>query len=268
MNRYANKIVAFDLDGTIIDEQGNLYTGVFEGVKRLHAKGIRSLIVTGRHIDLFCDLSLSNEFLELFEDFVLCEEGNVIYNWKEKRVFVQNQIQLECFEDFFSTNINKSNFIWSSKGKLYASSRSALLYYSLLYNVKNYAHITIFDPNRHRFEEITFILVFTQDFNVQNIQSNDDKYQIEYINGKLQRMKITPLITCKSINLNNFLNEKYKLNMQNVIAIGNDNKDYFLIKNSRIGIAVQYSTPQLISIADIHLDQDIGTFLRTYDWEV
>lgn len=262
--RSINKsIVAFDLDGTIINECGELYPGVHDGVRKIKNKGLKCIIITGRNVQSFQSLSLSIEFLELFEDCILCEEGNVVYNWKNKKITIRNSLPVNTFSNVFD-NINKLNFVWISNGKLFFSNRSALLYYCALYNIKNCntAKDDI-EEEKKEYNNITFLLLFIKNHDIEEfIDTESDKYQSELISGKLSRLKISPINTCKSVNLNGFLKKQYRLNLNNVISFGNDHKDYNLIKNSGLGIAVENCTSDLINVADIHLNKPIGLSLQ------
>ncbi|MBJ8030417.1 HAD hydrolase family protein [Bacillus cereus group sp. N21] len=255
------KYAAFDLDGTILDEKGKLFDGVNQGIKLLVSKSITPIIITGRTYDSFRGLRLEKEFLKMFNDIVILNDGNVFFHRGTGSLTIKSVLSSMLFPFIYSLLHDKAEFVIEADGKHYASNRQAVLKYSMIYMVpRNYIHVVNF--NQQNFGGITNIFVFPPDKIDLSMLTKRFACNVAYIDY-LNTVVITPSNTCKAVALKKHLREHFdETSLQHIVAFGDGYNDRNMLRNCKIGIAVEKSHKDAVEHCDYHLDQPIGKFLH------
>ncbi|MGE6631473.1 HAD hydrolase family protein [Bacillus sp. NPDC077027] len=255
------KFAAFDLDGTLINEKGQLIGDVQGAVKKLRHKGITPLIITGRTYDSFFSLDFDPSFLNLFHHAVLINDGNVTCHHQERTFTVRNILEPSLCQHLVSLLDGKAEFVIEASGKHIASSKSARLKYSMLYMLPR-GRIEVGDIRQHSFEHVTKLFVLSADkMDVAKEVSHFNCHVADahFLNAKV----ISPKGICKAALLKQHLIEYFgEQNLERVIAFGNGYNDRLLLKQAKCGIAVQDSHPSAIELCDIHLEESIPEFIQ------
>ncbi|QPA52723.1 HAD-IIB family hydrolase [Lysinibacillus sphaericus] len=257
------KFAAFDLDGTLLNEQGKLIRDVHNGLHNLVCQGIVPFIVTGRSLDSFLSLELSDEFLSLFNENILCSDGNILFNREKKEIKVYSSLKRELLyfiDDYYK---NQAEYIVEVDGIHYATSKEAVLKYSMVFSTKR-NKIKLLDLQTLNFNSLTEIIIFphkkTSEISLPlYIKPWCNTQHMKYFNSTI----LLPRDICKATGLVNFLKEEFgNQNLNHVIAFGDGRNDTTLLKESKIGIAMNISHEEAIANCDIHLDVSIGEFLN------
>ncbi|PRP92081.1 MULTISPECIES: HAD-IIB family hydrolase [Bacillus] len=254
------KYAAFDLDGTLLDEKGRLFEGVKQGIELIVKNAITPIIITGRTYNSFCSLDLEKTFLNMFDDVVLLNDGNVSFHRKKELLTIKNKLSNKLFPYLYQIYKGNAEFVVEADGKHYASSRQAILKYSMIYMIpRKYMHLV--DLDKEILEGITNIFVFPQkkiDLSKLTEQFTCNISDIDFLNA----MVITPCNSCKGVALEYHLREYFaEKNLQHVIAFGDGYNDCIMLRNCKVGVAVQRSHEAAIEHSNFHLDQPIGEFL-------
>lgn len=254
--------MAFDLDGTLINSKEEIFAGVIEGLEILRAKGLRLVIVTGRTPIEFKKLSLPDSFISLFQNKVICNDGNTEYD-----ITTGKTCGLHTFEEAFLYKILPFVKLWGSfvlekNGKLYASNREALLKISMLFQISR-ASVELYNENLIIPIHVTHIYIFPKDnqskaelfrINIPNVGIRESEF--------FEMVKLFPKNSCKARGLKIVL-QCQGITLDEVIAFGDGENDISLFIACKLGVAVQQSVESLIRIADFHLNTSLGEFLRS-----
>ncbi|WP_144502489.1 HAD-IIB family hydrolase [Bacillus thuringiensis] len=258
-----HNVIVFDLDGTLINDEGNPFPEVIEGLRYLKSRGTQLFLATGRSVQSVKELSLPSEFIDLFVESIICNDGNVIYNRITESVKVLKSLAISTINELEEYIGTEADFILQGKEGTFASNNIAAIKYATLYNVKR-SGIYVFKKQNLSLENIFLIIIFPRDLKRYQISINKIVYsnQVEFLNNKFNRVKILPKDTCKAEGLK-MLFKKYKYSLEGVIAVGNGENDITLLMKCSKGVCVMDSPDSLKAVSNIHLQQDIGAFLKS-----
>lgn len=90
------KLIAIDLDGTLLDDDKKLSQKNIRSLERLHDKGVEIVIATGRSYE--ATMPYINMIKDNVVEFLICNNGATVYNLFTKTILVddilsKNQIQ-------------------------------------------------------------------------------------------------------------------------------------------------------------------------------
>ena len=91
------KLIAFDMDGTLLNTKKQLSQGNLEAIKRAFAQGKEVILNTGR-----CLVEL-DEFLEMIPElrYVNCVSGALVYDVKEKKEIYAQKLSIDTIKKLF-----------------------------------------------------------------------------------------------------------------------------------------------------------------------
>ncbi len=268
------KMVAVDLDGTMLNNYGEVTENTKRVVKQTEKKGTDVVIASGRTIDsikeIAEDIGTSN--------YIIAGNGAVLYDMKAKKILYENYIPLNKALEII--NICEQNSIYYSvytnKSIIADSLRYNVLYYykenlkkedskktsiTLVDNIPNYIKemknekimkIIVCDITKSVFNSI--IKMFTP---VQGVDVLDVSHMVRKIirHGSTQ----VPIeyyyteISMENVNKWNaieFLINKLNIKKEEVITIGDNMNDKEMIEQAGLGIAMENSIPNIKEIAD------------------
>jgi len=248
------KLVASDLDGTIIDRNNNISEKNFDAIKKLHEKNIPFTICTGK------SYAVSKKICEKFNaDFGIFGNGTQIIDFhtgKElyKKVLSKEDLMFICT---FSKRHNYHIHLYTENDII----TEKLEYMDLRnYNLKeqnsndslNFIIVTdifkyIKDNDLNVF---SFVISSTNNdlLNFKNLLSINPnimctyinkrgKYKDSIINKNYEYLNISPTNINKNEALT-FLRNYLNIEKENTMAIGDNINDFEMIRHSGIGIAV------------------------------
>ncbi|MER3114788.1 HAD hydrolase family protein [Bacillus altitudinis] len=254
------KFAAFDLDGTLIDDRGELIGDVHGAVNMLRQRGIIPIIVTGRTYDSFFSLDLDRSLLALFHHDVLLNDGNVICHHEKKTFEVKQYVDAALCQQIITSLDGKAEFVMESHGKHVASSKSAKLKYCMLYSFPR-EKIEVGHKKEFNFERVTKLFILPKekvDLARQLKDCHCDVADAQFLNAQV----ISPKGICKADMLEHHLFDCFgERDFDRVIAFGNGHNDRLMLKKAKWGLAVQDSHPSAIELSDVHLQEPISDYL-------
>lgn len=259
------KLVASDLDGTIIDRNNNISEKNYEAIKLLHKKNIPFTICTGK------SYAVSKKICEKFNaDFGIFGNGTQIvdlHTGKElyKKVLSRDDLIFIC------TFAKRHNY------HIHLYTENDIITEKLEYmDLRNYKLKEQNSNNSLNFiiENDIFKIIKKQDLNVfslvissmnhdlqkfKNLLSINPNIMCTFINkrGKYKDIIIDKNYEYLNISPNNinknealtFIRNYLKIDKENTMAVGDNINDYEMIKHSGVGVAVSDAYDDLKSVA-------------------
>ena len=268
------KLVAIDLDGTMLNSYGMVTENTKQVIKNTINKGTEVIIASGRPID-----SIKTIAKEIgSENYFIAGNGALIYDIKKDEIiyekFMNKQKVLEiikiCEENSISYNIYTEKTI-IAKGLKY----NVLYYYkenlkkeenkktniTIVEDVYEYIKslenekflkITVCDETKSVFNSIIRKLRTVEDIDVLDvlhmsrkmIKQGTEDVPIEYYYTEISLKDVDKW------NAIEYLANKMNISKDEIIAIGDNINDKKMIENAKVGIAMGQSTPVITKIAD------------------
>lgn len=268
------KLVAIDLDGTMLNSYGMVTENTKQVIKNTINKGTEVIIASGRPID-----SIKTIAKEIgSENYFIAGNGALIYDIKKDEIiyekFMNKQKVLEiikiCEENSIAYNIYtektiiakglKYNVLYYYKENLKKEENKKTNItivedvYEYIKNLENekFLKITVCDETKSVFNSIIRKLRTVEDIDVLDvlhmsrkmIKQGTEDVPIEYYYTEISLKDVDKW---KAIE---YLANKMNISKDEIIAIGDNINDKEMIENAKVGIAMGQSTPVITEIAD------------------
>lgn len=268
------KLVAIDLDGTMLNHYGEITPKTKEVVKKCIDNGIEIVLASGRPID-----SIKAIAKELgIEGYFIAGNGALVYDIKNDQTVYKNYMKKEkvleiikiCEENSIAYNVYTDKTILTKGLKF-----NVLYYYkenlkkeeekktniSIVENMYDYVKnseeqdflkITICDENSSIFNSIIKKIKEINEIEVLEvshmsrkiIQQGTEEIPVEYFYTEISANHVDKWDAIQ------FLMKKLELKREEIMAIGDNINDKKMIENAKLGIAMKGSTPNVINVAD------------------
>lgn len=268
------KLIAIDLDGTMLNRYGIVTEETKEIIKKTIQKGINVIIASGR--PTYSIKTIANEIGA--ENYFIAGNGGLIYDIKEEKAiyekFLDKKKVLEiaeiCEKNNISYNIYTENTIIAKYLKY-----NVLYYYkenlnkeenlktniTLVQDIKEYIKnstnekflkITICDENKSIFDSIIRKIKKISNIRIldvchmtrKTIKQGTEDINIEYYYTEISQKDVDKW------NAIEYLIDKLNIKKEEVIAIGDNINDKEMIINAGLGIAMGQSMPEIKKVAD------------------
>ncbi len=259
------KLVASDLDGTIIGRDNIIFDNNLKAIKDITSNNIDFVICTGKTYPIIKGIcSKFNASYGIFGN------GNQIVNLKTgeeiyKKLLTENQV-LSCIKIAKENNLHVH--VYTDKALIteelkYMDLRNYKLLQNELYdnsleikivhNLENYLKLNSINickliiSSEDSLSEIKNSIVDILDVDITTIKKIG-KYKDTLINKEYEYLDISP----KGISKNSallFLENYLNINKNEVMAIGDNLNDLDMVKNSGIGVAVANAYNELKEVA-------------------
>jgi len=268
------KLVAIDLDGTMLNSYGMVTENTKQVIKNTINKGTEVIIASGRPID-----SIKTIAKEIgSENYFIAGNGALIYDIKKDEIiyekFMNKQKVLEiikiCEENSIAYNIYtektiiakglKYNVLYYYKENLKKEENKKTnitiveYVYEYIKNLENekFLKITVCDETKSVFNSIIRKLRTVEDIDVLDvlhmsrkmIKQGTEDVPIEYYYTEISLKDVDKW------NAIEYLANKMNISKDEIIAIGDNINDKEMIENAKVGIAMGQSTPVITEIAD------------------
>ena len=268
------KLVAIDLDGTMLNSYGMVTEKTKQVIKNTIDKGTEVIIASGRPID-----SIKTIAKEIgSENYFIAGNGALIYDIKKDEIiyekFMNKQKVLEiikiCEENSIAYNIYtektiiakglKYNVLYYYKENLKKEENKKTNItivedvYEYIKNLENekFLKITVCDETKSVFNSIIRKLRTVEDIDVLDvlhmsrkmIKQGTEDVPIEYYYTEISLKDVDKW------NAIEYLANKMNISKDEIIAIGDNINDKKMIENAKVGIAMGQSTPVITKIAD------------------
>lgn len=268
------KLVAIDLDGTLLNSYGEVSNENKHAIKNAINKGVEVVLSSGRIGDsvesIAHDLSANNYYIS--------GNGSMLYNMQEDKIEYENFIEKEkmlklikiCEENSIYYSIYTENMVITKSLKYnvafynYENSKKAFdkrtninivqNIYEYVKNLKNnkFLKITICDDS-----EIIFSRIIDKFKKINNIDVLDvahmsrkiikegtEEVPVEYYYTEITNKNVDKWTAIE------ILIKKLNIKREEVMAIGDNMNDKLMIKNAGIGVAMGQANPKIKEIAD------------------
>lgn len=253
------KMIAIDLDGTLLNENHGLNTATIQAVKQAKVAGIKVVLCSGRPLS---GVSQYFETLGLVDpgDYVISYNGAMVQHADTGDVLVQHTLTAKDFQDMAALAEELGVHIQAlDEAKLYTPNADISKYtVRESYLVKMplfYRKADTFDASK-RFAKLMMIdepglLAEAK----KNLPSECfDKYYI--VNSEPFFLEIQN----KAVNKGNAvkaLADNLGYEMSEVMAVGDQANDIPMIKAAGIGVAMGNAAPEIIAAADVQTATNI-----------
>ncbi|SER44061.1 hypothetical protein SAMN04487944_104130 [Gracilibacillus ureilyticus] len=263
------KLIATDLDGTLLNENHEISEENIQALQLARDTGTEVVVATGRSYSA-AKLPLQNAGL----DFpIICLNGAKIYD-KEERLIRSSPLDKDtCREIQQVCQQNNMYFEVFTNKATYSESREKFLEVMIDIMVSAFPNLTRKDveaeaANRFQQEKIETIHDFDALFNREDIEvykvlafSMDDAV-LDRVRGKLTNEDKLTITSSGFSNLEfnhpdaqkgiavRIFAEKYGIDMQNVMAIGDNFNDVSMIKAAGFGVAMGNANDEIKEIAN------------------
>ena len=272
------KIVAVDLDGTMLNSYGIVTENTKNEIKKVIENGTDVIIASGRPVD-----SIKTIAQEIgSKNYFIAGNGSIIYDIQNQEIIYEKFLSKEkvleiikiCEENSISYNVYTENTIIAK----------SLKYNVLYYHKENLkreegkrTHITIVNnvaeyiqrTENPKFLKFTICdeskVVFQSIMKKLKKVSNIEVLEVLHMSRKIIRQGTEEIpieyyyteITLKDVdkwNALTYLMEKLNVDRSETIAIGDNINDKKMIENAGVGIVMKGSTPIVTEIADYITD--------------
>lgn len=267
------KVAFIDLDGTLLNQYGEVDNYTKETLKNVIKNGTDIVIASGRPVDAIKRISQDIGS----KNYFIAGNGSLIYDLQKDEIIYKETIKKEkvleiikiCNKNNIYYNIYTKNEILSSELKY-----NVLYYYkenqnkeeknrtkiNIIQDIYKYVEereeeilkITVCDENKTIFESILKRLKQVKGIEVLDVEhmsrkvikNGTDKVEINYYYTEIM-LKDTD--KWKAIQ---YLIQKLNINKEEIMAIGDNSNDKQMIENAGLGIVMKGSAEEVISIAD------------------
>lgn len=267
------KMVAIDLDGTMLNQYGLITEKTKDVIKKVQEKGVEVIIASGRAIT-----SVKRFSKEInSEKYFISGNGAITYDIKNNRILYENVLKKQkalkiikiCEENSIYYNVYTENGIIAK-----SLNYNTLYYYkdNLTKPDENRTHINIvenvYDYIESKHEKILKIMICDEHKSVFNsiVRRLKDVDEVEVLEVSHMSRKIIKQgteeialeyfyteVSAKDVDKWSALEELMKIvniSKEELVTIGDNANDVKMIKNAGLGIAMGESAPYVKSVAD------------------
>ena len=267
------KIVAIDLDGTMLNQYGIVTQRTKQAIKRAQQRGIEVIIASGRPMDSI--KAIAEEIKS--EKYFISGNGAIIYDIQNDEIIYENTLKKQKTLDIIKICEENSIYynIYTEKEIIAKNLQCNVLYYhkenlnkeeknkthiNIVENIYDYivdrdekvVKITICDNNQVIFNSIMRKLKEIEEIEVLEVSHMSRKIirqgsvevPIEYFYTEISAQNVDKW------NAIEFLKEKMQIKTEEIVAIGDNVNDKKMIENAGLGIAMGESTPVIKNVAN------------------
>lgn len=267
------KLVAVDLDGTMLNHYGEIGEKTKEIVQKCTEKEVQIVLASGRPIDsiktITEELGIKGYFIAgngalvydiqkdeiIYENYIkkekaleiikICEENSIAYNVYTDKVILTTNLKFNVLY-YYKENLKKEE-----NKKTNISIVENMYEYVKQMEKENILKVTICDENDSIFHsiikkvrEINGIDVLEiSHMSKKMIQQGTEEVAVEYFYTEVSASDVNKWNAIK------FLMEKLEIKEEEIIAIGDNINDKKMIENAGLGVAMKGSTPEIIEVA-------------------
>ncbi len=268
------KLIAVDLDGTLLNSHGNISEKNKNSIKKSMEKGAEVVIASGRPVSsakAYANEAGANKY-------VICGNGSVLYDIQKEQILYNKSIDKQkvlqiikiCEENsiFYSIytenltiakSLNYNILFYNNENKKMPDDKKTNI--KIINNIYKYLEdnpnteilkITVCDENSIIFGGIVKRLKEIKDIDVLEVQHMARKV----ITSGTKEIKIEyhyTEITSKNVNKWNAIEKLadiLKIEKEEIMAIGDNMNDKEMIENAGLGIIMENSAPYMKKFAD------------------
>lgn len=268
------KLVAIDLDGTLLNSYGIVTEYTKQTIKKCIQKGIEIVLASGRPNDsieaIAKEIGATNYFISgngaliydmqkqesIYEKYMtkekvleiikICEENSISYNVYTNKTILATSLKHNVLY------YHKENLKKEENKKTHINIVENMYEYVKQLNEERFLKITVCDENNSIFNSIIRKLRQIEGIEVLDvshmsrkiIRQGTEEIPIEYYYTEVSLAEVDKW------NAIEFLREKLGIKKEEIIAIGDNMNDKKMIEEAGLGIIMKGSTPIVSEVAD------------------
>lgn len=274
------KLVAIDLDGTMLNQYGIVTQKTKNSIKKAQENGLEIMIASGRPIDSV--KTISKEIGS--ENYFISGNGSIIYDIKKDEIIYENVLKKQKALEIIKICEENSIFynVYTEKEIIAKNLQYNVLYYhkenltkseedkthvNIVEDIYDYIektdskvlkvmicdkHQTIFNAIMRKLKEVDDIEVLeVSHMSRKIIRQGTEEIPIEYFYTEISAKNVDKWTALE------FLKEKLQISSDEIVAIGDNVNDKKMIEKSGYGIAMGQSAQQIKEIADYVTDSNV-----------
>lgn len=274
------KLIAIDLDGTMLNQYGIVTQNTRDSIKRAQENGIEVMIASGRPIDSV--KTISKEIGS--ENYFISGNGSIVYDIKKDEIIYENVLKKQKALEIIKICEENSIFynVYTEKEIIAKNLQYNVLYYhkenltkveedkthiNIVENIYDYIekteakvlkimicdkHQTIFNAIMRKLKEVDDIEVLeVSHMSRKIIRQGTEEIPIEYFYTEISAKNVDKWTALE------FLKEKLQISSDEIVTIGDNVNDKKMIEKSGYGIAMGQSAPKIKEIADYVTDSNM-----------
>lgn len=258
------KLVASDLDGTLVDHNNFISAKNLDAIESIHDKNIDFAICTGKTYSITKDICSKcnasygifgngtqiidlNNGKEIYKNLVSIEDFNTCYEIAtEHNLHVHVYTDLEVITESLMY-MDLRNYI------LNGSKDTPNLHFKVVDNIKDYINTNnsqIFKlviSSEFSLDDVKNTILNKLQLNINHIQKRN-QYKDVIINKEYEYLDITPKNIGKGYALN-YLSKFLNVDTTDIMAIGDNVNDIDMLKNSGIGVTLSDAYDDIKKVA-------------------
>jgi len=247
------KLIALDIDGTIMDKNFKISEQVAKVIKKAMDKGIYVLIATGRMYSATVPIA---KHLGLKTPLVVYQGSLIQEFYRSNKILMHHTLPtdmaLGVIKDLRSYGAQINAYI---NDNLYAESFSPILDEYVLrrdatvYKIDDFENMEKFEPTK----------ILGMDYNVDLIDKMRTELKEKY-KDSINITKSTPNFCefvnnkCSKANSVLYMAKKWNISQSQIMAIGDQENDLEMLKIAKIGVAMGNGDKELQKMADYVTD--------------
>lgn len=269
------KLIAIDLDGTLLNSKGIISDKNKEAIKKAQEKGIEVILASGRSKDSVrnfateinsnkyliagngaltyniqknkdvCDKSIKKK--DILEILKICEENSIFYSLHTKYTILTKSLKYSQLV-FYSENLTKPENKRTSINVI-----PNLYEYIQNSNVETYLKVTIQDADRSIFNNIIKKLKQVKNVDVIEVEHstkkiikiNDEETTLQYYYTEITRKNTNKWTALKAIS------RRMGIRRKDIMTIGDNINDKEMIENAGCGVVMGNSALASKNIGDL-----------------
>lgn len=267
------KLIAIDIDGTLLDSYGDISEENKKAIKDATEKGIQVVLSSGRIsgsiknianevgankyliscngaliYDIEKEEEIYNKYLtkdKVLEIIKLCEENSIFYTVYTTNTLITKSLNHNIL---FYNNENKKN---SSERKIDMNITENIYSYVENYDKDDFLKVVICDSDKMIFSRIISILKKKKHIEVlevehmskKSIKSGTEDVELSYFYTEITNENVNKWTATK------YLIDQLGIKKEEIIAIGDNINDIEVLKHAGVGIAMGNSSPEVKKIS-------------------
>ena len=244
------KMVATDIDGTILPYNGEFRPAVLDCINNLTAKGIKVVLVTGRMhsstVPIAQKLGLNTPVISYQGGLIKEMNGNTLY---------QSNLPIQTTKEIIKWGReNKVHLNLYLDDKLYVEEDNQIIQYYIKGKFVDYTVCSFDDLEIKNVNKLLAIDIHDAQRVSGWVEILKEKYpQLYIVKSTPYYCEIGPSDAKKSLSVE-FLCNYWGIRKEEVLTIGDQNNDIDLVKYGGIGVAMGNGTEELKACADYITD--------------
>lgn len=251
------KLIALDVDGTLLNSKKILTEKVFKAVRNLQERNIPVVIATGRPEKGISHIAKELE-MEMYGGYVLSYNGGRILDCKNKELIYSSTIPQEYYEEVYEFSKDLNCRLLTYEGDYIITEEPDDEYVAIESNVVKMAVKKV----ENLLERLTypvdkFLLVGEPSYMGSVVDKVKEKFK-----GKLNVFQSEPFfieIVPDKIDKANSLGmllEKWGMTREHLVACGDGRNDVTMIDFAGMGVAMKNACEEVLSVADYVADSN------------